>query len=192
MGVRCNLVTWKVLFTCFGQNHQIGSLLQINYQNGSVSFLFTKGSVILLQSAYLRGAFHQNVTRGVTWQDDGTGVEVVACQALPLVVGPQARPLVVACQARPLMVGPATSLFPIKPLPLHFIFTQKRWSELCWNVLKRFIPVRITLNKLNYCHNNFLLRTLMTQNNRHLFLMSMYKFWLLKKYTNNINNYELN
>ena len=148
------------------QNHQIGSLL--------LHFYLPRTSVILLQNPYLRGMFHQNATRGVTWQDDETGVEVVAYQAQPLVVGPD------------------TSLFPIKLIPLRFIFTQKRWSELSWNVLKHFIPVRITLNKLNYCHNNFLLCTLMTQNNRHLFLMSMYKFWLLKKYTNNINNYELN
>ena len=91
---------------------------------GLFHFYLSRGSVISLQSAYLRGAFHQNVTRGVTGQDDETGVEVVAwqarplvvaCQALPVVVGPQARPvvvgpqarpLVVACQARPLVVGP--------------------------------------------------------------------------------------
>ena len=37
------LVTFFSYWYEVGQNHQIGSLLQINYQNGSVSFLFTKG-----------------------------------------------------------------------------------------------------------------------------------------------------
>ena len=85
-------------------------------------FYLPRGYVILLQSAYLRGAFHQNATRGVTWQidrerwDRGVVVAcqalpvVVACQALPVVVACQARPLVVACQARPLVVGPQTLL----------------------------------------------------------------------------------
>ena len=131
-----------------GKITKLGPFYKLITKMGLFHFYLPRESLILLQSAYLRGAFHQNATCGVTWQDDVIGVEVVACQArplvvayqaLPVVVGPQARPLVVACQARPLVVGPAMSLFPIKPPPLHFIFTQKRWSELSWNVLKRFI-----------------------------------------------------
>ena len=128
------------------QNHQIGSLLQINYQNGSASLLFIKGSIILLQSAYLRGAFHQKATRGMIWQVDRERWdrgEVVACQALPVVVACQARPLVVACQAHPLVVGPRH--FP--PFHFHYKIVEMSWVEfdlllLYALVLKRFIPVR--------------------------------------------------
>jgi len=75
---------------------------------GLFRFYLLKGYVILLQNAYLRNAFYQNATRGVTGQDDGTGVVVPACQTLPVVVMPacQALPVVVGPQARPVVVGP--------------------------------------------------------------------------------------
>ena len=49
-----------------GQNHQIGSLLQINYQNGSVSFLFTKGVCYFTTKRLSEG--HVSPERD-TWRD---------------------------------------------------------------------------------------------------------------------------
>ena len=88
------------------QNHQIGSLL--------LHFYLPRTSVILLQNPYLRGMFHQNATRGVTWQDDETGVEVVACEALPIVVGPRHVPL----------------SYKTPSPPFHFHTKTLKWAEL--------------------------------------------------------------
>ena len=143
-----NIFVWR--HTRKGKITKLGPFYKLITKMGLFHFYLPRGSVILLQSAYLRGAFHQNATRGVTWQDDGTEVEVVACQArplvvacqarplvvacqaLPVVVGPQVRPLMVACQARPLVVGPRHVPLPYKTSSPSFHFHTKtlKWTEL--------------------------------------------------------------
>ena len=88
-----------------GKIIKLGPFYKLITKMGLFHFYLLRGSVILLQSAYLRSAFHQNATRGLTGQDDVTGVVVPACQALPVVPTCQALPVVVGPQARPLVVA---------------------------------------------------------------------------------------
>ena len=88
-----------------GKITKLGPFYKLITNMGLFHFYLPRGSVILLQSAYLRSAFHQNATRGLTGQDDVTGVVVPACQALPVVPTCQALPVVVGPQARPLVVA---------------------------------------------------------------------------------------
>ena len=88
-----------------GKITKLGPFYKLITKMGLFHFYLLRGSVILLQSAYLRSAFHQNATRGLTGQDDVTGVVVPACQALPVVPTCQALPVVVGPQARPLVVA---------------------------------------------------------------------------------------
>jgi len=120
------------LFLITRQNHQIGSLSQINYQNGFVSFLFNKGVCYFTPKSLPEGRVppERDTWRDLTgrWDKGGSGGltgETTSGGLLGATSsgGAQARPLVVACQARPLVVGPGTSLSPIKPLSLLFIFT---------------------------------------------------------------------
>ena len=122
------LITQPILYffhpwVDFGQNHQIGSLLQINYQNESISFLFTKGVCYFTTKRLPEGRLppEHDTWRDLIgrWDRGGSG-------------GLRGATSSGGAQARPLVVGSGTSLFPIKPLPLRFIFTQKtlKWAEL--------------------------------------------------------------
>ena len=53
----------------YGQKYQLGSFLQIIYQNGYVLKIFTRWVYFLLQRTLPSGAFNIITTRGMTWRD---------------------------------------------------------------------------------------------------------------------------
>ena len=111
------------------QNHQIGSLLQINYQNGSVLFLFTKGVCYFTTKRLPEERVPPERDTWLVWTGrcDRGGR---AC--LP---GATSRAYLPGATTSGSLAGtstsggpPDTSLFPIKPSALRFIFTQKSSS----------------------------------------------------------------
>ena len=126
------LVTFFSYWYEVGQNYQIGSFLQINYQNGFVSFLFTKGVCYFTTKRLPEGRVpaERDTWRNLTgrWDRGGSGGLPDATTSGGLSGATSSGGALGATTSGSLSGastsgGPGTSLFPIKPLPL-------RWSAL--------------------------------------------------------------
>ena len=58
------------LYNLDGKIIKLGPFYKLIIRMSLFHYYLPRGSIILLQSTYLRGAFHQKATRGVTWQVD--------------------------------------------------------------------------------------------------------------------------
>ena len=108
------------------QNHQIGSLLQINYQNGSVSILFTKGVCYFTTKRLPEERVPPERDTWLDWTrrcDRGGRACLSGATCRAYLPGATSRADLPSATSSGGV--PGTSLFPIKPFALRFIFTQK-------------------------------------------------------------------
>ena len=117
------------------QNHQIGSLLQINYQNGSVLFLFTKGVCYFTTKRLPEERVPPERDTWLDWTgrcDRGGRACLPGATSRAYLPGATSSGRAPGATTSGSLTGtstsggaPGTSMSPIKPSDLCFIFTQK-------------------------------------------------------------------